>query len=96
MPLVFQADAEARKVCDGRRGETAGPLLSSPNSGLLPWLFDKNKTGQSVDMMALELLRKRKPVVASLGSSIPFANLLALLMLGAHESLGQVAVISFF
>ena len=47
---------EARKVCDGRRGETAGPLLSSPNSGLLPWLFDKNKTGQSVDMMALELL----------------------------------------
>ena len=56
MPLVFQAGAEARKVCDGRRGETAGPLLSSPNSGLLPWLFDKNKTGQSVDMMALELL----------------------------------------
>lgn len=56
VPLVFQADAEARKVCDGRRGETAGPLLSSPNSGLLPWLFDKNKTGQSVDMMALELL----------------------------------------
>lgn len=41
-----------------------------------------------------ELLQKRKPVIASLGSSIPFANLRALLMLGAHESLWQVAVIS--
>ena len=34
-------------------------------------------------------------MIASLGSSIPFANLLALLRLGAHESLQQVAVISF-